>query len=67
MAEGTPIRLAVTLECNCDTIGGTVDDHTGDLVEFSGWLELMSAFDTICARAGDRPRSGANPRPRDRH
>jgi len=67
MAEGTPIRLAVTLECNRDTIGGTVDDHAGDLVEFSGWLELMSAFDTICDRAGDPPPSREDPRPRDRH
>ena len=36
MAEGTPIRLAVTLERHRDTIGGTVADHDGDLVEFSG-------------------------------
>ena len=67
MAEGSRIRLAVTLECNRDTIGGTVDDDTGDVVEFSGWLELMSAFDTICARAGDVPHSSEDPRSRDRH
>lgn len=67
MAEGSPIRLAVTLECHRDTIGGTVDDHAGDLVEFSGWLELMSAFDTICARARDHPPSHKDARPRDRH
>lgn len=53
MAEGTCIRLAVALKCDGDTIRGTVDDHAGDVVPFSGWLELMSAFDTICDRAGD--------------
>lgn len=67
MAEGTCIRLAVALECKGDTIAGTVDDHAGDVVRFSGWLELMSAFDTMCARAGDPPPGGADPRPRDRH
>ena len=64
MAKGTPIRLAVALECDDDTIRGTVDDHAGDIIEFSGWLELMSAFDISCARAHDHPRSHKDPGPR---
>ncbi|MDQ3677636.1 MAG: hypothetical protein M3401_12680 [Actinomycetota bacterium] len=56
MAEGTCIRLDVALECNGDTIRGIVDDHAGEAVEFSGWLELMSAFDIVCARASGTPR-----------
>jgi len=51
MAEGTCVHLAVALECHGETIRGVVDDHAGAAVEFSGWLELMSAFDTVCARA----------------
>lgn len=55
MAEGTCVHLDVALECSGDTIRGVIDDHTGGAVKFSGWLELMSAFDTVCARAGKRP------------
>ena len=63
MAEGTCIRLAVALKCDGDTICGTVDDNAGDVVPFSGWLELMSAFDTVCARAGESPPGDAASRP----
>ncbi|MGH2919424.1 MAG: hypothetical protein ACRDLS_12640 [Solirubrobacteraceae bacterium] len=56
MADGACLQLDVALECNGDTIRGTVDDHAGTVVEFSGWLELMSAFDTVCARASGVPR-----------
>ncbi|MDX6691471.1 MAG: hypothetical protein QOG15_2928 [Solirubrobacteraceae bacterium] len=51
MADGTCIHLEVALECGENTIRGVVDDRGGAVVEFSGWLELMSAFDTVCARA----------------
>ena len=54
MAEGTCVHLDVALHCTGETISGVVDDHAGAAVEFSGWLELMSAFDTVCARAGGR-------------
>ena len=57
MAEGTCVRLDVALVRSGDSISGTVDDHAGDVVAFSGWLELMSAFDIVCSRAG-----GAQPR-----
>jgi hypothetical protein len=50
------VHLDVALECTGATIRGVVDDHAGAALEFSGWLELMSAFDTVCARA--IPRSG---------
>jgi len=66
MAEGTCIRLEVALQCSGDTIGGTIDDHSGQAVQFSGWLELMSAFDTVCARVGGPPPSGTDPGVRDR-
>ena len=55
MAEGTCVHLDVALECSGDLICGTVDDHAGDVVAFSGWLELMSAFDIVCSRAGSAP------------
>jgi hypothetical protein len=51
MADGACLQLAVALRCDGDTIHGTVDDRAGEVVEFSGWLELMSAFDVVCARA----------------
>lgn len=59
MADETCIHLEVALECSDNTIRGVVDDRGGAVVEFSGWLELMSAFDTVCARA--IPRSGHKP------
>ena len=55
MADGTCVRLDVALECSGASISGTVDDHAGDIVGFSGWLELMSAFDTVCTRASAAP------------
>ncbi|CAN5616337.1 hypothetical protein BH20ACT17_BH20ACT17_05880 [soil metagenome] len=61
MADATQLHLDVALELNGDTIQGTIDDRAGPLVEFNGWLELMSAFDIVCARAsgaGQRSDSG---------
>ncbi|MDX6677135.1 MAG: hypothetical protein QOE31_1187 [Solirubrobacteraceae bacterium] len=43
---------------------GMLDDGIGTTIEFTGWLELMSAFDTARARAPghesrpDSPRAG---------
>jgi len=51
MPDDTRIHLDVALEPGGDTIRGTVGDGAGPAVEFSGWLELMSAFDTARARA----------------
>ena len=56
MAEGACIQLEVALQCGGDTISGTVDDHSGQRVQFSGWLELMSAFEACCARGCGPPR-----------
>ena len=56
MAEDPSIELEVTLACNDDTISGTIDDHSGQALAFNGWLELMSAFDTVCTRSG-RPQN----------
>jgi hypothetical protein len=70
MADRTCLHLDVALECRGDTISGTVDDRAGAVVEFSGWLELMSAFDTVCARASDEDGgagSGLVGDGRDRH
>jgi hypothetical protein len=56
------VHLDVELELGGATIHGTVDDAAGPPVAFSGWLELMSAFEIVCARvtataarAGDPP------------
>jgi len=55
MADGACVRLDVALQCSGDSISGTVDDHAGDVLAFSGWLELMSAIDIVCSRAGGAP------------
>ncbi len=55
MPDDGRVRLAVVLEHPGDPIRGTLDDGLGS-VAFTGWLELMSAFDTARARAG---RSGS--------
>lgn len=56
-----PIRLDVALACRGDTITGIIEDHRGDAVPFTGWLELMSAFDTVCARADHLPPTSTDP------
>lgn len=65
MAEGTCIRLEVVLRCGGDTISGTVDDHSTEALQFSGWLEFMSALDTVRARACDPPLAVTDPNARD--
>ncbi len=55
MAERACLRLEVALLCGGDTISGTVDDRSGQTVQFSGWLELMSAFEAFCARVSGPP------------
>jgi hypothetical protein len=65
VAEERRLHLDVALELADDTIRGTVDDGVGPAVDFTGWLELMWAFDTACARAQVRalePGSGADGR-----
>jgi hypothetical protein len=53
LPDDARVHLDVALERGGDQIRGTVDDGDGRLREFSGWLELMSAFDSARARAGD--------------
>ncbi len=49
------VRLEVALERGGgDTIRGTVGDGHGPRTPFTGWLELMSRFDTARARGSDR-------------
>lgn len=51
MAEHPPVYLTVALEPGEEPIRGTIDDGIRPRVEFSGWLELMSALETACAAA----------------
>jgi hypothetical protein len=51
VADGPHLHLAVAIEQDGDPIRGTLDDGAGTTIEFTGWLELMSAFDTARARA----------------
>lgn len=51
MPEAERVHLDVALELGGDPIRGTVADGTYDAVEFSGWLELMSAVERVRARA----------------
>lgn len=57
MADERRLAVEVALVRNGQRIHGTIDDHAGTVVEFAGWLELMSAFDTVCARAELGPRA----------
>ena len=65
MAEGPYVRLEIALSCGGDTITGTVDDHANQALQFRGWLELMSALDTVCAQASGPPQGLTNPKARD--
>jgi hypothetical protein len=51
VSKDTRLHLEVTLDLDADKINGTIDDGSGPTVEFTGYLELMSAFDTVTARA----------------
>lgn len=64
MADQT-VHLDVALALGGDTIRGTVDDGVGPIVEFTGWLDLMSAFDTTRARATGEDGSADAPTARD--
>lgn len=55
-AEDSRLHLEVTVELGGDPIRGTVLDGAGPGVEFIGWLELMSAFETVTGRAPSRRR-----------
>lgn len=48
------LHFDVAIERNGEQIRGTLADRLGTTLEFTGWLELMSAFDTARARATDR-------------
>jgi len=54
MADRALLHLDVQLELGAETIHGTLSDSDHPLINFTGWLELMSAFDTATARATSR-------------
>ncbi len=43
--------MTVEVEPDVEPIAGSLDDGRGAPIEFAGWLELMSAFETARARA----------------
>jgi hypothetical protein len=45
------LRVEVAVERDAEPIRGTLEDGVGGPIEFTGWLELMSAFDSARARA----------------
>ena len=55
MADERRVHVDVAIDLATETIQGTLDDGTGPVVGFTGWLELMSAFDTVRARAQTPP------------
>ena len=54
------LHLDVELVLGDGTIRGTVDDGRGPALRFTGWLELMSAFDTLQARASSGGRDSGD-------
>jgi hypothetical protein len=48
---GEHLHLEVAVQRDSEPIRGTLDDGLVPTIEFTGWLELMSAFDTARARA----------------
>jgi len=53
VADDQDLHLEVAVKQDSDPIRGTLDDGVGTTIEFTGWLELMSAFDTARARTPD--------------
>jgi len=54
------LHLEVAIERVSEPIHGILDDGVGSAIEFTGWLELMSAFDTARDRA---PATRSTPHP----
>ncbi len=53
------MRMAV--EVAADPIRGSIDDGAGTVVGFAGWLELMSAVESACARAAAEGTAAGSP------
>lgn len=51
------VHLDVAFEVDAEAIRGTVCDGVSPAVEFSGWLEFMSAFEIARANARSKARS----------
>jgi hypothetical protein len=50
--EGTDhILFQIAMDRDIDPIHGTLEDGVGTAIEFTGWLELMAALDTVRERA----------------
>jgi hypothetical protein len=47
-------RIVITLDLEAEPIHGFVDDGSAAWIEFTGWLELMSAITKLRARATDK-------------
>lgn len=55
--DAQTVSMTVEVDVATDPISGSLRDGSGPPIAFAGWLELMSAIDTACARAtasGDR-------------
>lgn len=60
MTDDQLLHLTVAVEQASEPIHGILNDGVGTTIEFTGWLELMSAFDTARARA---PATRSRPEP----
>jgi hypothetical protein len=56
-ADRRRLHLDVALEVEGEAIRGTVSDGSSPPREFSGWLELMSAFEIARFKAKDEARA----------
>lgn len=50
MTSDPHLHLRVAVERDGEPIRGTLHDGDCTTIPFAGWLELMSAFDTVRAR-----------------
>ena len=55
MGDHDRVHLDVALELDGEAIRGTVTDGVSPAREFTGWLELMSAFEVARAKGPDMP------------
>ena len=54
--------MTVELDSALDPLHGSLDDGRGAPIEFTGWLELMSALDTARERAAADARAAEEAR-----
>jgi hypothetical protein len=57
MDDPGSVSIVVSLDLAAEPVGGSIDDGSDTVREFTGWLELMAAIRRLQAQATEREES----------